>query len=232
MALGQGHDVPSDSITELVGRAGVGKTQTCFTLAVQACLPPCVGIRAHREDEPTFSAESPSLGTACYLDTERKFSAERVLQIAEARMKMLDETLDAAAVKLEASSIVERIHVFTLTSCAEVLSLLTDVQALQAFIIENNTKIIILDSIAAVARQDFAGGIGLVKQQWLNKVASQLKYLAETFHLPVIAAIRLLLASPAMVVWTDKQSCLELQLQRRVKACHISSPARARCRGW
>ena len=100
---------------------------------------------------------------------------------------MMDPALDSAAVKRAASAVVERIHVFTLSSCDDVLSLLTDAQALQAFIIENNAKLIVVDSIAAVARQDFAGGSGLIKrQQWLNKVASQLKYLAETFHLPVV----------------------------------------------
>ena len=196
-ALG-GQGIPSDSVTELVGRAGVGKTQTCFTLAVMACLPLVVGV----EDEVAgvgLSSDSPSadssgassdaamIGTACYLDTERKFSAERVLQIAKARIEVMDPTLSAAAVKRIASSVVERIHVFTLCSCADVLSLLTDVQQLQAFIIENNAKIILVDSIAAVARQAFTGSTGLIKRQhWLNKVASQLKYLAETFHLPVL----------------------------------------------
>ena len=42
-ALG-GRGVPSDSVTELVGRAGVGKTQTCFTLTVQACMPITIGL--------------------------------------------------------------------------------------------------------------------------------------------------------------------------------------------
>ena len=181
VALGRG--VPSDSVTELVGRAGVGKTQTCFTLAVQACL----SVILDDDRKSPQSLKNLELGSACYLDTERKFSAERVLQIAEARVKSMDPLLDDASVKQVASSIVERIRVFTLTSCSDVLSVLTDTRALQAFIIENRAKIIVVDSIAAVARQDFAGGAGLIKrQQWLNKIASQLKYLAESFHLPVV----------------------------------------------
>ena len=46
-------------ITELVGPAGIGKTQTCLTTAAQACLPASVG----------------GLGKDCgvvFLDTERK----------------------------------------------------------------------------------------------------------------------------------------------------------------
>ena len=67
-ALG-GRGVPSDSVTELVGRAGVGKTQTCFTLTVQACMPITIGlVDADSDGSDSLSAYSTA-GTACYLDT-------------------------------------------------------------------------------------------------------------------------------------------------------------------
>lgn len=47
--------MPCARLTELVGPAGVGKTQLCFTLAVSAALS----------------------GTVIYLDVEHKFSAAR-----------------------------------------------------------------------------------------------------------------------------------------------------------
>lgn len=58
MAPSQG-GLPTGMITELVGPAGIGKSQTCLTMAAQACLPACMG----------------GLGKDCgvvYLDTERK----------------------------------------------------------------------------------------------------------------------------------------------------------------
>ena len=168
-ALGQG--VPSDIVTELVGRAGVGKTQTCFTLAVQACLPSRLEIAEDTE------------GTVAYLDTERKFSAVRVLQIAESRLRAAHPDATDARIKEVAHQVVSRIHVFTLTSCKE---LLESVQSLQPFIIQQHTRLIVVDSVAAVARQDFASGSLVQRQQWLNHLASELKYLAEIFHVPVV----------------------------------------------
>ena len=168
-ALGQG--IPSDIVTELVGRAGVGKTQTCFTLSVQACLPTLLDM-----------AESTS-GTVCYLDTERKFSAVRVLQIAAARLRKEHPTATEDRIKQVARAVVSKIHVFTLTSCKE---LLERIQTLQSFIITNHVRLIIVDSVAAVARQDFSGNSLVQRQAWLNLLASELKYLAEIFHVPVV----------------------------------------------
>lgn len=48
-------------ITELVGPAGIGKTQTCLQVAAQACLPAKLGGLG--EDAGVV-----------YLDTERKVS--------------------------------------------------------------------------------------------------------------------------------------------------------------
>lgn len=49
-------------ITELVGPAGIGKTQTCLMMAAQACLPASLGGLG--EDAGVV-----------YLDTERKVRA-------------------------------------------------------------------------------------------------------------------------------------------------------------
>ena len=51
-------------ITELVGPAGVGKTQACLMLAAQACLP--VRLGGLGEDAGVV-----------YVDTERKVHSER-----------------------------------------------------------------------------------------------------------------------------------------------------------
>ncbi|KAG5187685.1 hypothetical protein JKP88DRAFT_178734 [Tribonema minus] len=60
-------------ITELVGAAGVGKTQLCLSLAAQCCLPQHYG----------------GLGAtagAVVIDTERKFSAQRLQEVAKNRV--------------------------------------------------------------------------------------------------------------------------------------------------
>jgi RAD51-like protein 1 len=167
--LGQG--IPSDTVTEFVGRAGVGKTQSCFTLAVQACLPTILDM-----------VETTS-GTVCYLDTERKFSAVRVLEIAEARLQKKYPNATSEQIKETSRVLVSKIHVFTLTSCKELLEC---VRTLQSFIISNHVRLIVVDSVAAVARQDFTESLLVQRQAWLNMLVSELKYLAEVFHLPVV----------------------------------------------
>ena len=168
-ALGKG--VPSDIVTELVGRAGVGKTQTCFTLSVNACLPKILSM-----------AESEQ-GTVAYLDTERKFSPVRVLQIVESRLRLTFPNAVEERIKEVGQLVVSRIHVFTLTNCKDLLNC---IKTLQTFIIQQSVKLIVIDSVAAVARQDFGNGSIIQRQQWLNSLASELKYLAETFHVPVV----------------------------------------------
>lgn len=64
--------MPCGRLTELVGPAGVGKTQLCFTLAVAAA-----------------TAAPPVGGMVVYLDVEHKFSAGRVYQLATALVPSL-----------------------------------------------------------------------------------------------------------------------------------------------
>ncbi len=65
-----GGGVETQSITELIGEYGSGKTQICHTLCVTAQLP--------RRDGGLE-------GTVIYIDTEATFRPERISQIAEAR---------------------------------------------------------------------------------------------------------------------------------------------------
>lgn len=53
--------LPPAAITELVGPAGVGKSQFCYSLALQAAMPVALGGLA---------------ATLIYIDTEGKFSTE------------------------------------------------------------------------------------------------------------------------------------------------------------
>lgn len=65
-ALGGG--LPPGTVTEIVGPAGLGKTQFCLGMCVVGCLDRL------REN-----------GRVLYIDTERKFSGERLAEIARTR---------------------------------------------------------------------------------------------------------------------------------------------------
>ncbi len=55
-------------------------------------------------------------------------------------------------------------------------------------IIEKNIKLIVLDSVASVVRKEFDSGNIAKRQDLLSKEASILKYLAETFSIPVVVS--------------------------------------------
>ena len=50
--------------------------------------------------------------------------------------------------------------------------------------IEKNVKLLLVDSVAAVARQEYSSIVH--RQAWLNQQASLLKYIAERFEIPVV----------------------------------------------
>jgi hypothetical protein len=58
---------PPSFITEIVGPAGVGKTQACLSLAAHACVPVAFGGLG---------------GTVAYVDTENAFSPSRLVEVA------------------------------------------------------------------------------------------------------------------------------------------------------
>ena len=123
--------VPAGSVTEVVGPAGAGKTQVCFTLLVNAFR---LG------------------GSTVYIDTEARFSASRVVEIARAKWGT-DFATDASLEALTRSVVL-----FTPTTSSELLARL---ESLEAVIIERAAKLVIVDSVAALVRADggsLAGG--------------------------------------------------------------------------
>lgn len=82
--------IPHGSITELVGRSGNGKTQMCLTLTTHACVTtPCkwaprgLGVRvSFCSPCPFTAADTGQFGCVVYFDTENKFSAARLTEIA------------------------------------------------------------------------------------------------------------------------------------------------------
>eukprot|EP00903_Cladosiphon_okamuranus_P012732 g11903.t1 len=153
-------------ITELVGPAGIGKTQTCLMLAAQACLPANLG------------GLGEDAGVA-YLDTERKFSPDRLVEIASARLPEHFGEFNPGGLE----RLLNQVTVYTIDSSS---ALLEQLKSLQTRIIEGNVRLIILDSVAALARRDFAREETMNRQKLLTHQAAILKSLAYTFSAVVV----------------------------------------------
>ncbi|GAB4819790.1 hypothetical protein N2152v2_006836 [Parachlorella kessleri] len=157
--------IPSGSITELVGPAGLGKTQFCLMLSLVGCL-----------------ASGADGGTVLYVDTERKFSSKRLSEIGRARFPA--ELPSQQAVE----ALLPRVTVVTPDSSAGLMQCL---QSLETLVIDHAARLIIVDSIAALARSDYGAGAGpgstlADRQALLSQQAARLKQLAETFRIPVL----------------------------------------------
>ena len=81
-------------------------------------------------------------------------------------------------------ALVRGVVLFAPTTSAELLARL---EGLESTIIELNVKLVIIDSIAALARAEYGGsGRTAERQELLGEQASRLKALAEAFRIPVI----------------------------------------------
>lgn len=159
--------VPCDSVTELVGPAGVGKTQMSMTMVVAASVPTSLG----------------GYGDQCsmlYLDTENKFSSLRLVEIATERFPQhycagsgggegLPE-VSAKEAKSRLQRLTSRVHVYRINTPQELVSwyvacwptahlryqhpaCIPSVKSLDKAIIEHGARLVVLDSIASVLRR-------------------------------------------------------------------------------
>ena len=184
-----GGGIRSGCITEIVGPAGLGKTQFCLCMCVLGCLD--------RLDEK---------GRVLYIDTEKKFSGERLCEIGKSRFPesfaetgSVDEMLRRVIVQVPSSSgnLLEilqvckdtEIHVQHTHVCFLVIEHLYNsgfVQDLQGAIIGLNIVLIIIDSIASLARAEYGSHTIPERQKLLGRQASTLKSLAESFNIPIL----------------------------------------------
>ena len=163
--------IPAGTVTELVGHAGAGKTQMCLTLAALVTMPSISAITSMSLGDMHDADAILSNGTVVYIDTEQKFNAKRLYEIVMERVKSdmfyqnmsnVDTVVGSGggAAKLALSEkrleilcrkAVEQVVVFTLPSCKDVVERLSNIQRL---IIEKNVRLLLVDSVAAVARQE------------------------------------------------------------------------------
>lgn len=144
--------VPTQSITELYGEFGSGKSQMCHQLCVTAQLP---------VEEGGFD------GAALYIDTEEVFTPSRVVQIAE-RFPSIDPdtVLDNVVV---ARAYTSQHQIALLNSAEEVIK-------------EEGIKLIILDSLTSHFRSEYLGRAMLAsRQQTLNAHMHRLIRYAKAF---------------------------------------------------
>jgi RAD51-like protein 1 len=173
--------LPPGSITEVVGPAGLGKTQFCLGMCLMACMHHLAN----------------GGGRVLYIDTERKFSGERLAEMARSRFPESFGGVGAV------SHMLERVLVKVPESSATLLQML---QTLQSAIIDHGIKLLIIDSIAALARSDFGPRDMADRQRLLGRQASSLKFLAESFRIPVLVTNQVTTAVTAPQGATDRST--------------------------
>eukprot|EP00462_Mataza_sp_D1_P021118 CAMPEP_0175131134 /NCGR_PEP_ID=MMETSP0087-20121206/6375_1 /TAXON_ID=136419 /ORGANISM="Unknown Unknown, Strain D1" /LENGTH=329 /DNA_ID=CAMNT_0016413393 /DNA_START=22 /DNA_END=1011 /DNA_ORIENTATION=+ len=154
-------------LTELVGGAGLGKTQSCLTLAVLATLPRNHGGLG---------------GGVVYVDTEHAFSASRLMEVAVSRWPALFTSA------VEEKGLISKVTVFNEAQTPQ--QLLRTLNTLEDILIGKDIKLLIVDSIAAPNRGHggHGGGGAQVDHRFktLASLASKLKYISQTFRIPVV----------------------------------------------
>ncbi|GBF98527.1 DNA repair protein RAD51 [Raphidocelis subcapitata] len=177
--------VPPGAITELVGPAGVGKSQMAMGLALSAALP----------------RELQGLGvTAMYIDTEGKLSVARMQEMALARAARAfaeqpgppappgAAAAPAALAALEelAMSALDRVLI---VRAATLDALHESLAALERQVPQTGARLVVLDSVAALLRGGELGGGReqmLERSEHVGRQAAALKVLAERHRIPVV----------------------------------------------
>ncbi|KAL4146295.1 hypothetical protein KRP22_013965 [Phytophthora ramorum] len=140
----------SGILTEICGEASAGKTQLCLQLLLQCCLPRSLGGLQ---------------GTACYICTEGVGSVKRLHDLAQVYAKRYGAVMgvgakrkrDEAVAKLSGSDFLDSIFVEQLYTVDDLLDLLQ--ARLPALLAEQNTKLVVLDSVAAVFRLESTSSV-------------------------------------------------------------------------
>ncbi|XP_042476278.1 DNA repair protein RAD51 homolog 2 [Macadamia integrifolia] len=154
--------IPFGTLTELVGPAGIGKTQFCLKLSLLAALPASYGgLNGH----------------VIYIDIESKFSSRRLIEIG---LKSFPEIFHVAGMAQEMAG---RIVVLQPASLAEFTESL---QQIKLSILQHQVKLLIIDSMAALVSGEYERDFRPPRQQSLGWHISSIKSLAEFSRIPVV----------------------------------------------
>ncbi|KAK5818240.1 hypothetical protein PVK06_023174 [Gossypium arboreum] len=152
--------IPFGVLTELVGPAGIGKTQFCLKLSLLASLPRNYGGLD---------------GRVIYIDVESKFSSRRLLEIG---LRSFPEIFQ---MKEMAQEMAGRILVLRPTSLAEFTQSL---EQIKVSLLQKQVKMLVIDSMAALVSGEHEQGAR--RQQTLSWHISFIKSLAEFSRIPVV----------------------------------------------
>ncbi|HZD36042.1 MAG TPA: DNA repair and recombination protein RadA [Nitrososphaeraceae archaeon] len=157
----------SQSITELVGEFGSGKSQICHTLCIAANK--LMEISPHNDAEK--SNKHSTSGNIIFIDTENTFRAERAYQIAEQK-------------GLDPLTVLNTIYHCNVFNSEELESIIDN---LDKFIEQYNAKLVIIDSIISLHRAEFSGrGTLAERQQRLGKTLNKLRRIADIYNIAVV----------------------------------------------
>ena len=165
-----GGGIPCNSLTEIVGESGCGKTQICLQLVLSAQLPPSHG---------GLSASS------LYIHTEFPFPIRRLKQLSNSFRSLHSQLFSSEngnRYDLCDCVFVERVY-----SANELLATMSKIE----WMLKNSRtpiKLIVIDSIAALFRSDFDNTPLELKRRssLFFKISGELKSLANRFGLAVV----------------------------------------------
>ncbi|KAF7645703.1 hypothetical protein LDENG_00199490 [Lucifuga dentata] len=169
-ALGGG--LPVRKTTELCGVPGVGKTQLCLQVAVDAQIPECFGGVG---------------GQAVYVDTEGSFVVQRFVDLAAAAVRHCsllaeDDEQRAAMTTFTVETILSNLFV---VRCHDYVELLAEVYLLPDFLSQHpKVRLLVIDSIASPFRQLFDELSQ--RTRLLNGLAQQLISMATIHNIAVV----------------------------------------------
>ena len=151
-----GGGIETQSITEVFGEFGSGKSQISHEIAVTVQLP----------------YEQGGLEGECvFIDTENTFRPERVTQIAE-------------GFELDVDEVLSHIHVARAFNSSHQILMAEKINELIQS--GNNVKLVIVDSLMAHFRAEYVGRESLaVRQQKLNQHLHTLQQIANTYNVAV-----------------------------------------------
>eukprot|EP00051_Salpingoeca_urceolata_P013295 m.166702 g.166702 ORF g.166702 m.166702 type:complete len:313 (-) comp17754_c0_seq1:536-1474(-) len=156
--------LPFGTITEVTGPCGTGKTQLCTMAAVVAALPVQHGGLG---------------GGVIYIDTENAFTASRLVEMAQERFPAWFCAEDDPGNR-RLRDLAQRVCIIRVSSCAELSKTL---DGLDETAIEIDAKLLVVDSVAAVARREQGGRDRI---DLLANEARSLKLLAERLNIAVL----------------------------------------------
>ncbi|KAK9070208.1 hypothetical protein SSX86_010608 [Deinandra increscens subsp. villosa] len=152
--------LPFGALTELVGPAGIGKTQFCLKISLLAALPSRYGGLD---------------GHVIYIDVESKFSSRRLIEIG---INSFPEIFCLEGIAKEMAGRITVLRPGSLTEFTESL------QKIQVSVRQHNVKLLIIDSMAALVSGEHEQGPQ--RQHPLGSHISFIKALAESSRIPVV----------------------------------------------